>query len=193
MSKETYFFSHDYNARSDEKIKSLMRKHGWTGYGLFWGIVEDLYNNSNMMELDYENLSYDYRVEIKLLTSVIKDFGLFVIHGTKFNSKSIEYRLNERKEKSESARKSANARWKKEKEPSEPEKEFVAPTQLEVSEYFKENGYKSEIAKKAYEYYSEKDWVDGKGNKVKNWKLKIQSVWFKPENKKVDKSNEMVY
>ena len=27
------------------------------------------------------------------------------------------------------------------------------------------------------------DWKDSKGNKVKNWKQKMQSVWFKDENK----------
>jgi len=45
MPKDTYYFSHDYNCRNDEKIKRLLRKHGMCGYGIFWSIVEDLYNN----------------------------------------------------------------------------------------------------------------------------------------------------
>ena len=47
MPKDTFYFSHDYNARNDEKIKMLIRKHGMIGYGVFWAIVEDLYNIKN--------------------------------------------------------------------------------------------------------------------------------------------------
>ena len=43
--KDTFYFPHDYNSRTDEKIKLLIRKHGIEGYGIFWAIVEDLYNN----------------------------------------------------------------------------------------------------------------------------------------------------
>ncbi|NBU80622.1 MAG: DUF1376 domain-containing protein [Flavobacteriaceae bacterium] len=53
----------------------------------------------------------------------------------------------------------------------------------EVINYFKEKGYKEEIAIKAFNYYNEANWHDAKGNKVINWKQKMQSVWFKDENK----------
>ena len=36
---------------------------------------------------------------------------------------------------------------------------------------------------KAFDYYDCADWHDSKGNKVKNWKQKMQAVWFKDENK----------
>jgi uncharacterized protein YdaU (DUF1376 family) len=61
----------------------------------------------------------------------------------------------------------------------------------EVIDYFILNGYKKEIAIKAFNYYNEANWHDASGKKVLNWKQKMQSVWFKPENKvqevKVDK------
>ena len=44
---ETFYFSHDYNTRADTKIKKILARHGYLGYGLFWAIVEDLYNNKN--------------------------------------------------------------------------------------------------------------------------------------------------
>ena len=53
----------------------------------------------------------------------------------------------------------------------------------EIEIYFTENGYSIEAAKKFFKYYSEADWKDSKGNKVKNWKQKAQAVWFKEENK----------
>ena len=60
---------------------------------------------------------------------------------------------------------------------------FVPPTVLDVENYFFENGYKREAGTKAFKYYSEANWQDSKGNKVKNWKQKMQGVWFKDENK----------
>jgi hypothetical protein len=53
----------------------------------------------------------------------------------------------------------------------------------EVVNYFKENGYKEEVAKRAFQYYNEANWHDASGKKVLNWKQKMQSVWFKEENK----------
>lgn len=76
----------------------------------------------------------------------------------------------------------------------EGEKEFVPPTLDEVKLYFKENEFNEETAIRMFKSYSVADWVDSKGNKVKNWKQKAQMVWFKPENrinlsfKKVDES-----
>ena len=88
-----------------------MRTHGLVGYGLYWCIVEDLYNNANAMRLDYDGIAYDLRTKPELVRSIINDFGLFVIDNDKFSSDSIKRRLLERTEKSENARKSANKRW----------------------------------------------------------------------------------
>ena len=60
---------------------------------------------------------------------------------------------------------------------------FVPPTLLEVEGYFLENGYTSESGKKAFNYYNVASWKDSTGKQVKNWKQKMQSVWFKDENK----------
>lgn len=114
--KETFFFSHDYNARSDPKIKKLLRIHGWEGYGLFWSLIEDLYSNDNCLELDYDLISYDLRAKIELVKSVINDFELFVIEGNTFGSASIQKRLDERDSKSKKARASIRKRWDKKKE-----------------------------------------------------------------------------
>ena len=42
MAKDTYYFSHDSNARNDPKIACLRKKYGWVGYGLYWAIIEVL-------------------------------------------------------------------------------------------------------------------------------------------------------
>lgn len=114
--KDTFYFSHDYNSRNDIKIKKLMSKHNILGYGVFWAIIEDLYQNANALPTDYDSIAFDLRVDSNLVKSIINDFELFVIKDGFFGSESVERRLNERSEKSLKARESANNRWKKIKE-----------------------------------------------------------------------------
>ncbi len=111
--KDTFYFSHDYNARTDPKIKRLMAKHGMTGYGIYWAIIEDLYNNANALQTDCDCIAYDLRVDSEIIKSIIFDFDLFKIDGEIFSSLSIQRRLDDRNEKSEKARKSAEYRWNK--------------------------------------------------------------------------------
>jgi hypothetical protein len=111
MSKDTFYFSHDYNSRSDEKVKSLLRKQGLAGYGLFWAIIEDLYNNANALRTDYEGIAYDFRIDISIVKSLLNDFDLFVFDGDSFGSLSVQKRLDERDSKSVKARESAHKRW----------------------------------------------------------------------------------
>lgn len=68
------------------------------------------------------------------------------------------------------------------KEKKEKTKVFIAPTFDEAKKYFNENGYSDASAQSFIKYYDAGDWTDSKGNKVKNWKQKAQSVWFKDEN-----------
>ena len=75
MGKE--YFSHDYNTRSDEKVKLLIRRHGMAGYGIFWALVEDLYRNANALQLDCEGIASDYKTTEDVIRSIIFDFGLF--------------------------------------------------------------------------------------------------------------------
>lgn len=113
MGKETFYFSHDYNTRADSKIKRLLVKHGYEGYGLFWAIIEDLYNNANALPLDYESIAYDLRTDYEKVKSIINDFDLFTVTDEKFSSESVGRRLEERNQKSVKAREIANKRWGK--------------------------------------------------------------------------------
>lgn len=204
MSKETFYFSHDYNARSDEKIRALIRKHGMQGYGIYWSIIEDLYNNTNVLRCDYDSIAYELRTNYDVIKSVIDDFDLFVFEGETFGSLSVQNRLEKRKNKSEKARDSVMNRWKnkesntnvlraeyerntikesKVKESKVKESKLIPPTILEIENYFTENGFDKTLAKKAFNYYSVANWSDSSGKKIKNWKQKMQGVWFKDENK----------
>ena len=77
----------------------------------------------------------------------------------------------------------------KEEEKGEEEDLSFPPSLDSVEQYFIDNGYTKESAKKAFDYYNasltggKRKWTDSKGNVVKNWKQKMRSVWFKEENK----------
>lgn len=54
----------------------------------------------------------------------------------------------------------------------------MPPSLEEVKLYFREKGYREDVAIKAFEYYSSNDWKDKNNSPVKNWRLKMH-VWFK--------------
>ena len=110
--KETWYFSHDYNARDDEKIKNLVYKKGMEGYGVFWCIIEDLYQNEGSLGYDCKRIAYELHVDEGLVESVINDFNLFTLHGMQIKSASVLRRLNSRKSISKKRQKAANTRWK---------------------------------------------------------------------------------
>lgn len=110
------YFSHDYNARNDIKLKNLTMKHGLEGIGLYWCIIEMLYENEGRLSEDeIQIIAFDVRTTKELINSVIDDFGLFERRDGYFFSNGVLKRLKIRKETSESRRNAANKRWKKEK------------------------------------------------------------------------------
>lgn len=111
--KETYYFSHDYNARGDEKIVRLLAKEGWEGYGLFWAIIEKLYEADGWIDEDYECIAFDLRTDSERINRIVNNYNLFVVGKQKICSNSVLARLRKRKGKSEQARQSANLRWNK--------------------------------------------------------------------------------
>lgn len=113
MSKDSFYFSHDYNSRSDPKIKKLILRHKMEGYGIFWSIVEDLYNNANALPLDYDCIAFDLHTDSELIKSIINNFDLFVIEDNVFGSMSVQRRIDNRNSKSAKARESAFKRWNK--------------------------------------------------------------------------------
>ena len=65
---------------------------------------------------------------------------------------------------------------------------FVPPNYEEVLSYAKEKG-REDIAKEFFEYFNVGNWIDSKGNKVKNWKQKF-ITWCSRNEKKKGATNE---
>ena len=56
--------------------------------------------------------------------------------------------------------------------PHRTRKEFVPPTYEEVVEYARSRG-REDLARKFFDYFDTGEWIDSKGNKVRNWKQKF--------------------
>lgn len=109
------YFSHDYDAREDEKIQELLFALKMEGYGIYWSIIEMLYKNDGYLQLNYERIAYALHTHEDIIKSVINDFDLFKLNGDNFTSASVLHRIKLRKGKSATARKAAKIRWGKEK------------------------------------------------------------------------------
>jgi len=111
------YFSHDYHARTDRKMINLQMKHGMAGVGIYWCLIEIAYENNGVIPIsDCERITFELRTKYERIKSVLEDFDLFYTEDGFYHSVSIDRRLLERKEKSESARKSVNKRWEKTKD-----------------------------------------------------------------------------
>lgn len=118
MKKEAYYFSHDANARNDLKCVKLRQDLGMEGYGIFWSIIEILRESVGykLKKSDLRTISYDLKVSIEIIESVIFNYGLFKINGDTISSKRLTqsmFEYNKRKEKfSDAGRLSNDIRWR---------------------------------------------------------------------------------
>lgn len=112
------YFSHDSNARNDDKIIALRMKYGWEGYGIYWAIVEKLRDSSNYTCVkDYNLIAFDLRSDAAKIKSIIEDFGLFAFteDGKCIYSESLMRRMeiknDQSKKLSEAGKKGNEIRW----------------------------------------------------------------------------------
>ena len=116
MSKNGFYFPHDYNARNDRKLVHLKHKYGMAGIGIYWCLVEMLYEEGGYLPLsDCEGIAEELKVEKSVLEDIINNSGLFNKKSGKIFSKTALRRLKERRMKSELARQSVGIRWEREK------------------------------------------------------------------------------
>lgn len=119
--KSTNYFSHDSNARNDEKLVRLRMKQGAAGYGVYFMILERLREEADYMSAkDYNMIAFDLRVDAAIVKSVVEDFGLFTFtdDGKCFYSESLTRRMDIkdtlRRQRSEGGKIGMKNRWKKE-------------------------------------------------------------------------------
>ena len=106
-----HWFKHDFYTCNDHKMQKLDFKYPIVGYGIFFKVVEMLYQNNGKMEYDLDFITHSLNYDKETILSVLKDFDLFLIDDKTLSSKRVTNAVKEITEKSEKARASANRRY----------------------------------------------------------------------------------
>ena len=116
--EQSKYFSHDSNARNDDKVVNMRMQMGLTGYAIYFMILERLRESKDFMGVkDYNIIAFDLRADAKDVKRVIEDFGLFQFteDGKLFYSESFLNRMNAMEDYKEKKKKageiSAAKRW----------------------------------------------------------------------------------
>ena len=201
--KGTQYFTHDYNARNDLKLASLIADAGMEACGIYWCLVEMLYEECGYIKLtECERIAKVLRTQANAVRLVI-DSDLFVKNEDCFYSPSVLKRLKLREEKSDKARASALAKHNK----GANAERTLANAQRTPAIKGKERKYIKEVKEKTIESLSleikpkyphldfehELDkfriyWYEGKRNPPKNLKLALINWMDKASEFKKPKS-----
>ena len=120
MSKDAFYFSHDSNARNDQRLMKIRMKYGMEGYGIYFGIIEILREQSDyyLYKNEITTLAYYLRADEKMVNDIILNYNLFEIDGNEyppetFHSRSLTRRMEKldekRKIRSDAGRKGGKA------------------------------------------------------------------------------------
>lgn len=90
---------------------------GMEGIGIYWCLIECLYENGGYLDLkEVDLLAFEFRVDKKIIEDLIDNYDLFKKNKKSFYSKSVLKRLEKINEISNKNRENVRKRWQKEKE-----------------------------------------------------------------------------
>ena len=94
--KDAYYFSHDSNARNDQRLMKLRMKYGPEGYGIYFMIIEILRDTEDykLHISDVQSICFDIRDDEEKVLDVLKNYSLFEFEGDYFHSKSLTRRMD---------------------------------------------------------------------------------------------------
>jgi hypothetical protein len=108
--KKSMYFTHNFGARNDPKLINIQIKLRMEGIGIFWALIEMLYEEGGKLPMDLSQLAFHLHTEEEKIKSVINDFDLFTVNDGFFESKTVNRHLVEMEEKSQKARYSVSKR-----------------------------------------------------------------------------------
>lgn len=117
--KDVYYFSHDCNARNDDKILAMRSVYGLEGYAMFFMVVEILREQHEyklkLTKYVWKTLAMQLGVEEsrvkKFVDDCVNEFELLRIEDNFLFSESLVNRMNLFKEISEIRSQAAKKRW----------------------------------------------------------------------------------
>ena len=118
--KDTFYFSHDYNARDDEKILNMMADLWMEWYWIYWALIETLVQNWWKLWLNtIKWIAYKLRCDNTVITDLLHNYNLFKIDEKEwvfYNNRLLNHlskREDLKKKKSEAWKKWMAKRWEK--------------------------------------------------------------------------------
>ena len=119
--KDSQYITHDLGARNDPKLMDLQMEMGGQGLGIFWCLVEMLWENGGYIPANYRSIAFALRwCKPAEVEKVVNNFGLFQIEDGQIFSRSALERINHKKDKiqrmSEGGKKGQSNRWHKDPE-----------------------------------------------------------------------------
>lgn len=120
--KESFYFSHDSNARNDVKIIKLRRQLGMEGYGIYWALIEMLRDApGNKLPIEsIDDIGFSINCSKEKVEAVIRNYDLFMIENETFFSDRLIRSMNQYKElktsRSKAGKIGMEKRWKQKPE-----------------------------------------------------------------------------
>lgn len=117
QAKDSFYFSHDSNARNDLKIIKLRRQLGMEGYGIYWCLVEVLRETCDFrLPLEaIEDIAFQIDASKEKVEAVVKAYNLFKLENNHFFSLRLSRSMIAFKEHkarlSEGGKKGMQTRW----------------------------------------------------------------------------------
>jgi len=122
MKGTTQYFSHDYNAAADLKVEAMISDFGIAGYGMYWYIIERLYQEEThridrkpyILKGFAKQMSTDVEQVSTFIEKCIGEYELFVAVNGSFYSDRVLRQIAKREkisaQKSIAGKASADAR-----------------------------------------------------------------------------------
>jgi hypothetical protein len=104
MKKDTFYFPHDYSCTNDPKIQALLGKHGATGYGVFWRLVEMLHEDPThklpLKKYIFDAVGSQLQIDPDLVLEIVQYLSdtceLFETHEEYFYSERVLENMEKR-------------------------------------------------------------------------------------------------
>ena len=114
--KELPYITHDFGARNDPKLMDLQMDMGGQGLGIFWCLVEMLWENGGTIPANYKSIAFALRwCKPAEVEKVVTGYGLFEVADGTITSHSATARIAEMRSrfgaKAAAGRKGAERRW----------------------------------------------------------------------------------
>lgn len=152
---------------------------GWEGYGMFWGVIELLRNEStHKMQKHYSSIAFALQTHEDKIKMLINDFDLFCQDDDLFWSESLLKRMELKEIKSDKMRNAANKRWNKDDDAKA--MQMHSTSNAEAMQLKERKGKESKLDEESHneifrQLWSSSIWLEGIAIKNKVTKEQVQN------------------